>query len=216
MVLFLYYTIKMKKFLLPLFLIAAGTIVLTSCIGISSTSQFAENSQVLPHDTHRIVYFNPEVYPDVEEIKFLSYQAFFDGVTEKLGKFKHLKITRVETPLAYDSIDVETIKEICLHNDSDLAVVPKIKYFKVGLGKYVFSNQVVISMKMFDSKGNLITETSYDTYRKNKRMLGSTTNSIKIGTEGAMNDIIKEIRLLNRHSEIETPTTETRELITFP
>lgn len=217
MVLFLQHTTKMKKLLFPLLFIAAGTLVLTSCIGVSKSSNLAENSlDNLQHDKHRIVYFNPEVYPDVEEIKFPSYQAFFDGVTEKLGKFEHLKVTRVETPLVYDSIDVQTIKEICRHNNSDLAVVPKIKYFKVGLGKYVFSNQVVISMKMFNSDGTLLTETSYDTYRKHKRMLGSTTNSIKIGTEGAMNEILKEIKLLNRRTEIETPLDKPKAIITAP
>lgn len=217
MVLFLQHTTKMKKLLFPLLFIAAGTLVLTSCIGVSKRSNLAENSlDNLQHDKHRIVYFNPEVYPDVEEIKFPSYQAFFDGVTEKLGKFEHLKVTRVETPLVYDSIDVQTIKEICRHNNSDLAVVPKIKYFKVGLGKYVFSNQVVISMKMFNSDGTLLTETSYDTYRKHKRMLGSTTNSIKIGTEGAMNEILKEIKLLNRRTEIETPLDKPKAIITAP
>ena len=217
MVLFLQHTTKMKKLLLPLLFIAAGTLVLTSCIGVSKSSNLAENSlDNLQHDKHRIVYFNPEVYPDVEEIKFPSYQAFFDGVTEKLGKFEHLKVTRVETPLVYDSIDVQTIREICRHNNSDLAVVPKIKYFKVGLGKYVFSNQVVISMKMFNSDGTLLTETSYDTYRKHKRMLGSTTNSITIGTEGAMNEILKEIKLLNRRTEIETPLDKPKAIITTP
>lgn len=205
----------MKKLLLPLLFIAAGTLVLTSCISIPRN--LSENPlDNLQHDKHRIVYFNPEVYPDVEEIKFPSYQAFFDGVSEKLRKFEHLKLTRVDTPLVYDSIDVQTIKEICHNNNSDLAVVPKIKYFKVGLGKYVFSNQVVISMKMFNSEGTLLTETSYDTYRKNKRMLGSTTNSIKIGTEGAMNEILREIKLLNRITAIETPLDTPKALITVP
>lgn len=206
----------MKKLILPLLLVTAGALILTSCMGGKSLTNFTETTpESLPQENHRIVYFNPEVYPDVEEIKFPSYQAFFDGVTDKMGKFSHLKLTRVETAMPYDSIDVETIKEICLHNDSDLAVVPKIKYFKVGLGKYVFSNQVVISMKMFDAKGNLITETSYDTYRKHKRMLGSSTNSIKIGTEGAMAEILKEIRLLNRRTEI-NPLSEKQEALALP
>ncbi|WP_435524123.1 hypothetical protein [Chryseobacterium indoltheticum] len=37
-------------------------------------------------------------------------------------------------------------------------------------------------MKLFDAEGNLITSSEYDTYRKNMRLLGSTENSIKIGT----------------------------------
>ncbi|MEG1591399.1 MAG: pyruvate decarboxylase, partial [Chryseobacterium sp.] len=69
------------------------------------------------------------------------------------------------------------------------------------LGKYVFSNQVVVSMKLFDAEGNLITSSEYDTYRKNMRLLGSTENSIKIGTNGAMKNILKELRKIKPSAE---------------
>ena len=96
--------------------------------------------------------------------------------------------------MIYDEVDIESIKEICKYNNSDLAVVPKIKYFKVGLGRYVLSNQVVVSLKLYNSEGTLLSETSYDTYRKNKRILGSTENTIKIGTSGALSSLKKYIR----------------------
>jgi hypothetical protein len=67
----------------------------------------------------------------------------------------------------------------------------------------VFSNQVVVSMKLFDAGGNLLTETDYDTYRKNMRLLGSTENSIKIGTDGAIKDILKKLRKLKSSVETE-------------
>ena len=86
------------------------------------------------------------------------------------------------------------IKEYCKNNNAQLAVVPKVKYFKVGFGKYVFSNQVIISMKLYDSMGNFLTETNYDTYKKNARILGSAENSIKIGTSGAVSKMGKNLR----------------------
>jgi hypothetical protein len=47
-------------------------------------------------------------------------------------------------------------------------------------------------MKLFGADGNLVTETDHDTYRKNMRLLGSTVNSVKIGTEGAIKGILKK------------------------
>jgi len=108
---------------------------------------------------------------------------------------------KTETQISFDSIDKKTIADYCLNNDADFAVIPKVKYFKVGIGKYVFSNQVVVSMKLFDAHGNLITETDYDTYRKNMRLLGSTVNSVKIGTNGAIKDILKQLRKIKPSSE---------------
>jgi hypothetical protein len=141
----------------------------------------------------KILYFNPEVDPDIEEIKEQTNYAFFSAVSDNLSERKN-KMIRTETQIPFDSIDKQTITDYCINNDADFAVVPKVKYFKVGIGKYVFSNQVVVSMKLFDAGGNLITETDYDTYKKNMRLLGSTVNSVKIGTNGAIKDILKQLR----------------------
>lgn len=142
----------------------------------------------------KVLYFNPEVEPDVEEIKEPTNHAFFSTVTDNISAFKKNKMLRSEVQVSYDSIDSKTISEYCKNNDADFAIVPKVKYFKVGLGKYVFSNQVIVSMKLFDAEGNLLTSSDYDTYRKNMRLLGSAENSIKIGTNGAMKNILKELR----------------------
>jgi aryl-phospho-beta-D-glucosidase BglC (GH1 family) len=148
----------------------------------------------------KVLYFNPEVDPDIEEIKAPTNTAFFSAVSDNLSERKN-KMLKTETQISFDSIDKQTIKDYCINNDADFAVVPKVKYFKVGLGKYVFSNQVVVSMKLFDAEGNLLTETDYDTYRKNMRLLGSTTNSVKIGTNGAIKVVIKQLRKLKPSSE---------------
>ncbi|KMQ69316.1 pyruvate decarboxylase [Chryseobacterium sp. FH2] len=148
----------------------------------------------------KILYFNPEVEPDIDEIKEPTNTAFFSAVSDNLSERKN-KMLKTETQISFDSIDKKTITDYCINNDADFAVVPKVKYFKVGLGKYVFSNQVVVSMKLFDAEGNLLTETDYDTYRKNMRLLGSTVNSVKIGTNGAIKDILKKLRKIKPSTE---------------
>jgi len=149
----------------------------------------------------KTVYFNPEVYPNIDEIKEPTNLAFFSAVSDKINYYKNNKMIRADIPIEFDSVDAHTIEEYCKNNEADFAIVPKVKYFKVGLGKYVFSNQVVVSMKLYDSKGNLITETNYDTYKKNMRMMGSAENSIKIGTSGAMKSILKNLRKMRNSEE---------------
>lgn len=149
----------------------------------------------------KILYFNPEVEPDIEEIKEPTNHAFFDAVSDNLSRYKKNKMLRTETLISFDSIDKQNIIDYCINNDADFVIVPKVRYFKVGLGKYVFSNQVVVSMKVFDAEGNFITETDYDTYRKNMRLLGSTSNSIKIGTNGAIKDILKKLKKIKPSAE---------------
>jgi len=151
--------------------------------------------------TKKVLYFNPEVEPDIEEIKEPTNHAFFSAVSDNISAFRKNRMLRSDIQISYDNIDSKTIKEYCRNNDADFAVVPKVKYFKVGLGKYVFSNQVIVSMKLFDAEGNLITSSDYDTYRKNMRLLGSAENSIKIGTTGAIKTILKELKRIKPSTE---------------
>lgn len=174
---------------------------LVSSIFILSISP-VNAQKVSSHDKiKKVLYFNPEVEPDVEEIKEPTNHAFFSTVSDKISSFKRNKMLRSEVQVSYDRIDSKTISEYCKNNDADFAIVPKVKYFKVGLGKYVFSNQVIVSMKLFDAEGNFIASSDYDTYRKNMRLLGSAENSIKIGTNGAMKSILKELRKIKPSAE---------------
>ncbi len=173
----------MRKFIL----LATFTAILFT--GISSVKAQKHND----HGARKVLYFNPEVDPDIEEIKEPTNTAFFSAVSDNLSERKN-KMLKTEIQVSFDSIDKQTISDYCLNNDADFAVVPKVKYFKVGIGKYVFSNQVIVSMKLFDATGNLVTESDYDTYKKNMRLLGSTTNSVKIGTNGAIKEILKQLR----------------------
>ena len=141
-----------------------------------------------------VIYFNPEVFPDIEEIKDPTYNAFFTALSDQLSNSKTIKLLRVDYDIPFETPESNLIAEFCENNNAQFAVVPKVKYFKVGIGKYVFSNQVIVSMKIYNASGDLLAETSYDTYRKNGRLLGSAENSIKIGTFGALKNLNKILR----------------------
>lgn len=174
--------------------------LISSAFIISITSVKAQ--KITTHDKARkILYFNPEVEPDIEEIKEPTNSAFFSAVSDNLSMFRKNKMLKSEVQVSYDNIDAATISEYSKNNDADFVIVPKVKYFKVGLGKYVFSNQVIVSMKLFDAEGNLLTSSDYDTYRKNMRLLGSAENSIKIGTNGVMKNILKQLKKIKPSQE---------------
>lgn len=170
----------------------AGAQVLASGRGMQNFQQEREET---------VLYFSPEVFPDVEEIKEPTNLAFFSALTDKVASLKGRKVLRVDAMMSFEEISSEIIREYCKNNGANYAVLPRVKYFKVGFGKYVFSNQVVVSMKLYDAEGSLITETEYNTYRKNMRLLGSAENSVQVGTKGAINDLAKKLRKALRKSK---------------
>ncbi len=141
-----------------------------------------------------VVYFSPEIYPNVSEIKDATYVAFFSAVSDRLVHSKNSRMVRVDMPVVYENADPHTIREICLNNNAAYAVIPQVKFFKVGLGQFVFSSQVVVSMKLYDANGTFVSESSYDTFKKNARIIGSAQNSIKIGTTGALKLMSKDFK----------------------
>ena len=189
----------MKKVLF--FGIAAG-VVLIGCKSFGSSLIKFNNSIKLKY-VDRIVYFDPEVFPDYDGIKAPTNLALYAAVSDELKKYGNYKIMHINDPVKYDSINSDVIKELCINNGAEVAIVPKVKYFKVGLGKYVFSNQVIISMKLYNNDGNLIIENSYDTYKGSGRLLGSAENSVKIGTSNVIKNMISELR--NKNTSISVP-----------
>lgn len=186
------YRIMKKNYFLPILSVLILA-VLTGCHPAKAQGIFNRDAKV-----QKVIYFNPEVFPDIPEIQEPTYSSFFSAVSDQVAKFRNYRMLRVDANIPFDSSEVQSIREFCENNNADLAVVPKVKFFKVGLGKYVFSNQVVVSLKLYDAKGNFITETDYDTYRKNARLLGSAENSIKIGTNGAMKNLGKNLRKIRK------------------
>ena len=145
----------------------------------------------------KIIYFQPAVFPEIEEIKPPTNQAFFSAVTDQMSLYSgNIKTVQMDSSMDYDNVDTEYIKEVGKNNNAEAIIVPKVKYFKVGIGKYVFSNQVLVSLKLYDSDGNLIMENQYDTYKGNARLTGKAENSIKVGTKGAIKDLMKNLRKL--------------------
>ena len=168
----------------------------------SLTAQdLAVNSSQTNNDkSQKIIYFNPEIFPAYEEIREATNNAFFSAVSDIFSNFKNSNMLRVDSPILYEKVDENSIKEFCENNDAKFAVVPKVKFFKVGIGNYVLSSQVVVSMKLYDNEGHFIAETSYDTLKRNARILGSAENSIKIGTNGALKNLVKDYKALKRPS----------------
>lgn len=183
----------MKKIL---FLSLAAGIILIGCKSLGSTLLKLNNSVRLKH-VDRIVYFNPEVYPDYDGIKKPTNNAFYSTISDELKNYGNFRILHVDVPIKYDSIDGEMVKELCINNGAEVAIIPKVKYFKVGLGKYVFSNQVIVSMKLYNNDGKLVIENSYDTYKGSGRLLGTAENSVKIGTSHVIKNMIGELRRRN-------------------
>ena len=158
----------MKKIL---FCGLAASLIIISCKNLGSTLVKLNHSIKLKH-VDRIVYFDPEVYPNFEEIKEPTHNVIYSAVSDELKNYGNYKIMHINNAnIKYDSVDVNMIKESCLNNGAEIALVPKVKYFKVGLGKYVFSNQVIVSMKMYNNDGELVIENSYDTYKGSGRLL---------------------------------------------
>ncbi|MBP7173319.1 MAG: pyruvate decarboxylase [Cloacibacterium sp.] len=180
----------MKKNILFGILVA---VVLVSCAGFGQKLVYF-NQNLKLEKINKVVYFQPDIFPEIEEIKSPTYQTFFSAVTDQMKMYGGLKTIQMDSSMSYDSIDVESLKEICKNNEAEVAVVPKIKYFKVGIGKYVFSNQVLVQLKLYDNHGNFLMETQYDTYKGNARLTGTAENSIKIGTQGAMKKMKQELR----------------------
>lgn len=203
MAVFLLQEKHMKKKLLFGALTVAAAAFLVSCASFGDSLKYINQDIKLNH-INRIIYFNPEVIPDVFEIKDPTYNTFFSAASDKMMSLGTRNYLKIDTPMSFDEVDIEMLKDLCRNNEADIAIVPKVTYFKVGFGKYVFSNQVVVSLKLYDSKGNFIMETSYDTYKGNGRMLGSAENSVKIGTKGALNKMNKELQnrkmLINKSS----------------
>ena len=178
----------MKQTFTP-FLLLFLFISLQSCQAQNASEvAFASKSK------NTIIYFNPEIEPEVDEIKQTTNDAFFNAVSDYFSQINNAKMLKVQIPVNYDDVNKTDVVDACKYNDAKFAVVPKVKFFKVGFGKYIFSSQVVVSMKLYDAEGNFISENSYDTFRKKARILGSAENSIKIGTLGALKMMMKDWR----------------------
>lgn len=193
MVVFLRKQKQMKKVLFFGLVITASACIIVSCASVGNRVEYI-NKNIKMGKVQRIIIYDPEVFPDIEEIKEPTNTSYFSALSDELKILGDYKLLRINNNVSYDFIDLNNIKELCENNNADAVILSKVKYFKVGIGKYVFSNQVIVSLKLYDSKGNFVIETSYDTFKTNGRLLGSAENSIKIGTIGALKKMSQEVR----------------------
>lgn len=187
----------MKKNILFIGLVALSV---ASCAALGNKLKYLNKAAHIKKVT-KAVFFNPDVFPDIPEIHRPTDMAFSSAASNFAKENTRIQVVNINTTMSFDSIDVNYIKEICQNNDAQVVLVPKVKYFKVGIGKYVFSNQVVVSVKLYNANGDFVIETSCDTYKGNARLLGTAENSVKIGTEGALRKMLKEIK----HHKLNTP-----------
>jgi len=178
-------------------IILLGAIAGLILVGCSSFGEklIYHNDTYKLKNIKKVIYFQPSIFPEIEEIKSLTSQAFFSAVTDEMKQLnKNIKVVQMDHALEFEHVDTEYIKEIGENNNAEAIIVPHIKYFKVGFGKYVFSNQVLVSLKLYDQKGHLLVETEYNTYKGNGRLIGKAENSIKIGTQTAIKNLDKILK----------------------
>lgn len=176
-------------------------IILITLTGIILINCSSFGSKILYYDQNyqsekikKVIYFQPTVFPEIEEIKPPTNQAFFSAVTDQMSTYSQIKTIQMDHSLDYDNVNTQYIREVGTNNNAEIIIIPKVKYFKVGIGKYVFSNQVLVSLKVYNKNGHFIMESQYDTYKGNARLIGKAENSIKIGTKGVLKITLRELR----------------------
>ena len=102
----------MKLYFLPFLVLSI--ISVTACKSVKGTNLTASKDS----KNQNILYFNPEVFPDIEEIKEPTYSAFYAAVSGKIDDYRHYKMMRVDSYISFDSVDVEAIKEFCRNNNA--------------------------------------------------------------------------------------------------
>lgn len=178
-------------------LILGATIFLTvGCAALGNKLNYFDKTIKLAK-VDKVLYFKPEVFPNIDEIEEPTDVAVYNAVSSYLSDLNQIEMVKINDIMPYDHIDNQYLKELCQNNKTDLVMIPKVKYFKVGFGKYVFSNQVIVSFKVYDGQGRFLIESSYDTYKGKARIGGKAESSIKIGVKGVLDRIVKEVKQNN-------------------
>lgn len=146
-------------------------LVVVGCASLGNKLSYFDKTIKL-NKVSKVLYFKPEVFPEIEEIEEPTDMAVYNTVSSYLSDLNQIEMVKINDIMPYDRVDNQYVKELCQNNKTDLVMIPKVKYFKVGLGKYVFSNQVIVSFKVYDADGRFLIESSYDTYKGKDRGKG--------------------------------------------
>ena len=89
-----------------LYLFALGTFLFfTGCKSLPAQNISAQKDL----ENQSIIYFNPEVFPDIDEIKEPTNAAFYAAVSERVPSFKNYNVLRVDTYVPFDHVDLDVI-----------------------------------------------------------------------------------------------------------
>ncbi len=146
------------------------------CTGLGASAQ------------RNIVVFSANIHPELEEVKDVTNAAILNAVKMILLRDRTGQAFTIQNNIESHLSDIPIF---CENNAAYLAIVPHVTYFKVGFGRYILSNQVQISLDLYNANGNLIHSSHYDTLKRNIRIVGNTHNSLKMAAKGVMKDAIK-------------------------
>lgn len=184
-------TMKHKHRLLLLGVLVATTVVCMKARAQKTVTQIPE--VVVQKKKKTILYTRLNIFPEVEEIREVTENHFFNTIYERISKSNDLRILQTNGYVNMEENLQEQVAELCQNNDADFVVIPSIKFFKVGFGKYIFSSQVVVTLDLYNAQGHLVSSSVYDTLKRKGRMFGSAESSIKKGTMGAYKMMKKNI-----------------------
>lgn len=187
---------------LPLSKIFTVLLLISAGYAYAQANTDIEEVQINGKIKYTFLYTNPTIEPPVEEIIAPTIIEFFDVVTHRFSANKNLKLIRSKSSVVADGDISKNIQELGENNNADYVVVPKLKFFKVGIGRYLFSSQVEVCLDLYNSEGKLLSSETYNTYKNDRRIFGSAENSIRKATQGAMKGLRKKFQLaLNSASD---------------
>lgn len=173
-------TMKHKHRLLLLGVLVATTVVCMKAKAQMTVTHIPE--VVVQKKKKTILYTRLNIFPEVEEIREVTENHFFNTIYERISKSNDLRILQTNGYVNMEENLQGQVTELCQNNDADFVVIPSIKFFKVGFGKYIFSSQVVVTLDLYNAQGHLVSSSVYDTLKRKGRMFGSAESSIKKGT----------------------------------
>lgn len=169
-------------------------LIATAHVGVKAQDTVTPIPEIIVQKKKKtFLYTQLNITPDVDEIREVTENHFFDALYERISRANDIRILHSNGYVNMEENLQAQIAQLCMNNDADYAVIPSIQFFKVGFGKYIFSSQVVVTLDLYNAQGHLISSSAYDTLKRKGRMFGSAESSIKKGTIGAYKMMKKSI-----------------------
>ena len=186
---------KLIKILIITFLIQ---IVLLGCTAYGTKTLFKTNQREVKISEIGIIVSQPDsvslmIFPEL--IEFME-NILFNGINWS-DNFKVKVISDSLNRISFDP-DKNTIRNICMEDTLDGLLISNLKFPYVKHYMYIelFTQNyaTIVELKLYDKKGNLILQTSHNTYEGNSYpMLPGPGWTVKDGTYGALDRLIDEL-----------------------